>query len=259
MIGGGPAGMEAALVASSRGHDVVLFEKEDRLGGNLLVSSGPTFKDDWKRFLRYMLGQMDKSRVDTRLGVEATPEIVAAESPEEIVVAVGAEPAWPDLPGADSLGVAWAGDVMAGREMAGETFVVAGAGGMGKETALHLAWAGKKVEVVELPGGSGADQTANFINVIVLEDYLEEAGVRVRSHLVLDEITTSGAIVCGQDGPVQMLTADRVVLAPPLRARAGLVAELSALAEEVHVIGDCKSPRILFNAIHEGFDAALDM
>lgn len=259
VVGGGPAGMEAAAVAAERGHDVVLFEKGAQLGGNLLVSSGPAFKDDWKAFLRYLLRRVDAAGVAVRLGVDATAETVAAESPDEIVVAVGAEPAWPDVPGARGLNVLWAGDVMAGRSLAGQTVVVVGTGGMGKEAALHLASTGKRVEVVEMPGGVADDQTANFINVIVLEDYLEEAGVRVRSHLVLSEVQDGAVIVRGADGQEETLPADAVVLAPPLTRRADVAARFEGLAEEVHMVGDCKSPRILFNAIHEGFEAALSI
>jgi NADPH-dependent 2,4-dienoyl-CoA reductase/sulfur reductase-like enzyme len=259
VVGGGPAGMEAASVAASRGHAVVLFEKTDRLGGNLLASSGPSFKDDWKLFLQYLLRQVEKSGADVRLGTEATTEAVAAEHPDEIVVAVGAEPIWPEVPGSRGTNVVWTGDVMGGLEIAGDTVVVVGTGGMGKEAALHLAQQGKKVRVVELHGGSGADPTANFINVIVLDDYLEEAGVEVDAGLTLLEVTSGDVVVRDQEGRDRNLPAEAVVMAPPLAPRAELAVDFSGLAEEVHLVGDCRGPRILFNAIHEGFEAALEI
>ncbi len=143
VVGGGPAGMETALIASSRGHDVTLFEKEDRLGGNLWAASGPAFKDDWKLFLEYLLRQMEKSTVKTSLGTEATAQLVQAEAPDEVVVAVGAEPVWPEVPGIDGAAVFLAGDVMKGQEVPGDRVVVVGDGGMGQETALHLAITGQ--------------------------------------------------------------------------------------------------------------------
>jgi len=257
VVGGGPAGMEAAAVAAVRGHDVVLFEKGEQLGGNLLLASGPSFKDDWKLFLRYLSRQVEKSGVVVRLGTEATPKSVAAEHPDEVVVAVGAKPVWPDVPGSRDPHVFWAGDVLGGQPIKSETVVVAGAGGMGKEAALHLAQQSKKVEVIELPGGSEADQTANFINVIVLDDYLEEADAKVHTNLVLQKITKGDVTVYGGDGEEQVLPADAVVLAPPLASRTAAADAFSGIADEVHVIGDCKAPRILYNAIHEGFEAAI--
>ncbi len=259
VIGGGPAGMEAALMASSRGHEVTLLEKEDRLGGNLAFSSGPDFKADWKRYFEYLRRQMEKSAVNIQLGVEATPALIKAQAPDEIVVAVGAEPVWPDLPGSHSPNVFWAGDVMGGRQVAGDKVVVAGSGGMGMEAALHLAQQGKRVEIVELPGGSGADATANFINVIVLRDQLEDFGVRLHSDLVLEEIQYGKVAAQDGAGEEQTLTAESVVLAPNLCSRAGVVAKFLALADEVHVVGDCKAPRILFNAVHEGFEAGISI
>lgn len=259
VVGGGPAGMEAAMVAASRGHDVTLFEKEDQLGGNLLTSSGPAFKGDWKTYLEYLLRQMDKSGVKVRLGTEATAGLVAAEAPDEVVVAVGAEPAWPDLPGVRSPNVLWAGDVMRGQQAAGHRIVVAGAGGMGLEAALHLAQQGKQVAIVELPGGSEADHTVNFVDVMVLEDQLEDFGVRVLTGVVLEKILYGKVAARDAAGEEQELAAESVVLAPNLRSRRAVVQKFVGVADEVHIVGDCRAPRILFDAIHEGFEAALEM
>jgi hypothetical protein len=130
---------------------------------------------------------------------------------------------------------------------------------MGKEAALHLAQQSKQVEVVELPGGSEADQTANFINVIVLDDYLEEAGAEVHTELVLRNIVKDSVAVRGGDGKERTLSAEAVVLAPSLVPKTATADALSGIVDEVHVIGDCKAARILYNAIHEGFEAAISM
>jgi 2,4-dienoyl-CoA reductase-like NADH-dependent reductase (Old Yellow Enzyme family)/thioredoxin reductase len=259
IVGGGPAGMEAALVASSRGHNVTLFEKEGRLGGNLLAAAGPDFKADWKRYVDYILRQMAASRVDVRLDTAATAELVKAEGPDEVIVAVGAEPVMPDLPGVDRANVFLAADVMKGAAVPGKNVVVAGDGGMGMEVALQLARQGKQVAIVELPGGSAGDQTVNFVDVVVLQDYLDEYGVRPRKGQVLKEVG-EGKVVVGEDqGQESALPADAVVLAPVLRPRTEAVQALLDSAPEVHVVGDCRQPRILFNAVHEGFEAALEI
>jgi 2,4-dienoyl-CoA reductase-like NADH-dependent reductase (Old Yellow Enzyme family)/NADPH-dependent 2,4-dienoyl-CoA reductase/sulfur reductase-like enzyme len=259
VVGGGPAGMEAALVASSRGHKVTLFEKEGRLGGNLLAAAGPDFKADWKRYVDYILRQMAASAVEVRLGVEATPEKVKAEAPDEVIVAAGAEPVLPDVAGVGAANVYLAGNVMKGAAVPGKSVVVAGDGGMGMEVALQLARQGKQVAIVELPGGSAGDQTVNFVDVVVLQDYLDEYGVRPRKGQVLKEVRDGIVVVSEEQGQQSELAADAVVLAPVLRARTEVVEALLDSAPEVHVVGDCRQPRILFNAVHEGFEAALEI
>jgi len=260
VVGGGPAGMEAALVASSRGHNVTLFEKEGRLGGNLLAAAGPDFKADWKRYVDYILRQMAASRVDVRLGTAVTFEQVKAEAPDEVIVAVGAEPVLPDVPGIDRPNVFLAADVMKSTAaVPGKNVVVAGDGGMGMEAALYLARQGKQVAIVELPGGSAGDQTVNFVDVVVLQDYLDEYGVRPRRGQVLKEVGEGKVVVSEEQGQQSELAADAVVLAPVLRARTELVDALLDSAPEVHIVGDCRQPRILFNAVHEGFEAALEI
>ena len=259
VVGGGPAGMEAALVASSRGHSVVLFEKEDRLGGNLLAAAGPDFKADWKRYVEYVMRQMAASSVDVRLGTAGTAEAIRALAPDEVIVAVGAEPLMPNVAGADAAGVFLAADVMKGAAVPGEDVVVAGDGGMGMEAALQLARQGKRVALVELPGGSAGDLTVNFVDVVVLQDYLDEYGIRPRKGQVLKAVKDGKAVVSDESGQDVELPADAVVLAPVLRARTDIVDSLLGTAEEVRVVGDCREPRILFNAVHEAFEAALEI
>ncbi|MFH1834254.1 MAG: FAD-dependent oxidoreductase, partial [bacterium] len=175
VAGGGPGGMQAAIVAAERGHDVVLFEKSARLGGNLIAASGPAFKDEMKRFLAYLVRRVGVLPIDVRLGAAADAASVIGEGADRLVVAVGAEPAFPDIPGLNTGSVAWAGDVCAGLVETGSRVVVAGGGGIGCETALHLARKGKKVVVVEMLDEPALD--FNFINRGMLVELVAEAGV----------------------------------------------------------------------------------
>ncbi len=259
VVGGGPAGIEAALVAASRGHDVILYEKDERLGGNLLAASGPDFKADWKRYADYLLRQVAGSKVQVRTRVEATPEMVRADAPDVVIVAVGAFPVLPDVPGLAWPRVTLAADVLRGATVTGDKVVVAGDGGMGLEAALELARRGKKVAVIELPGGSERDQTVNFVDIVVLQDLLDEFGIRPRKGVVLTEILEDTVAVVESTGRAAELPADAVVLAPHLAARSDVVAGFADAASQVYVVGDCREPRVLLNAIHEGFEAALEI
>ena len=257
VVGGGPGGMQAALTATARGHDVVLFEKEDRLGGNLVVASGPPFKDDMKRFLDYLLNQIEKSPTLVRLGTNATAEVVAAESPDALVIAVGAEPAVPPIPGIELPLVAWAQDVFTSKASVGETVVVAGGGGVGCEAALYLARQGKKVTVVEMMDQPALD--FNFVNRPLLLELLDEEGVRVLPGTVVECITEDGATVVDLNGARTELRADTVVASLGMTPRAGLVDELCSCAPIVHVIGDARRPRQIIDAVREGFEAVVEL
>jgi NADPH-dependent 2,4-dienoyl-CoA reductase/sulfur reductase-like enzyme len=152
-----------------------------------------------------------------------------------------------------------AAEVLKGSTAHGDKVVVAGDGGMGLEAALELARRGKKVAVIELPGGSAKDQTVNFVDIVVLQDYLDEFGIRPRRGVVLAEVLEDTVTVVDREGRAAELPADAVVLAPHLAARSELAARFADAAPEVHVIGDCREPRVLLNAIHEAFETALEI
>jgi 2,4-dienoyl-CoA reductase-like NADH-dependent reductase (Old Yellow Enzyme family)/NADPH-dependent 2,4-dienoyl-CoA reductase/sulfur reductase-like enzyme len=259
VVGGGAAGMEAALVASSRGHDVVLFEREPRLGGNLAVSSAPVFKGDQKRFLTYLLREIDRSDVKVRVATEATPESIKAETPDELILAVGAEPVGLDVPGADRANAVWAADVFTGKEVTGQRVVVAGSGGIGLEAALILAGQGKQVEVVEIPGGSAQDGTVGIVDFRLLLELLEERGIRPRSGWVVDRVDQGMVTLTNDAGRTSMIAMDSLVLATNRRPHAETVEALETCAPRCQIVGDCKAPRILYDAIHDGFEAALEL
>jgi NADPH-dependent 2,4-dienoyl-CoA reductase/sulfur reductase-like enzyme len=263
IVGGGPGGMEAAVIACSRGHEVVLFEKAPQLGGNLAVSSAPEFKYDMRRFLDYLLRQVGKSGAMVKLGTEATPELIKAEDPDDLILAVGAEPVGLEIPGwrrEDVSGLlVWAADVFPGQAKVGRRAIVVGNGGIGLEAALVLAGRGAQVEVVQVPGGSAQDQTVGLVDLLLLPELLEEQGVRLRSGWVLESLGVGSVGVGDKDGRKEEILADTVVLATNRRPRSEVVEALRSSAEEVHVVGDCKAPRILYYAIHDGFEAALEL
>ncbi|MBC7294241.1 MAG: FAD-dependent oxidoreductase, partial [Thermoleophilia bacterium] len=246
VVGGGPAGLQAALTAAERGHEVVLFEKSGRLGGNLYVASRPPFKDEMKRFLAYLEGRVAALPVDVRLGTEATPGMIKALAVDELVVAVGAEPLRPPIPGLESPHVVWAGDVFADAAPVGERVVVAGGGGVGYEAALHLARQGKKVTVVEKLEAPALD--FNFINRSMLLELLAQAEVEILAGTTVTAVTTNGVMVTNATGRTSELQAETVVHALGMRPRTEAAEALVGAAPRVHLVGDCVRPRLLIDA-----------
>lgn len=257
VLGGGPAGMQAAIAASERGHKVVLFEKASRLGGNLFVASRPRFKDEMKRFHDYLVRYTAELPIEVRLGTAAQPDLVAAEAADCVVVAVGAEPARPDIPGLAESKIPWAGEAFADMAEVGEQVVIAGGGGVGCECALHLARKGKKVTVVEMLDEAALD--FNFINRGMLLDFLAEEGVELRTGTRVAAVSETGVTVVNSSGAEVELRADTVVSALGMTPRAALADSFAGTAPLVVAVGDCVKPRLIIDAVREGFHAVAEL
>ncbi len=260
VVGGGPGGMEAAQVASSRGHQVTLYEKEENLGGALSVATAPPFKKDMKRYLEWMIQQTHKAPgVKIKSGTEATADTIKTEKPHVLILAVGATPQTPKITGATGSNVVSASEVLAGEVEVAEKVIVVGAGMTGCETSLLLAQQGKKVMIIDMLGELEIAQDVPILNRIGLMGLLHKHGVDIRTELKLEEITDKGVIVIHKDKRRHELTADTVVLSLGYKPRSETVKTLQGLAPEVYIIGDCSNPRNLMAAIHDGFNVAVEL
>ena len=254
VVGGGPAGMEAARVAALRGHQVTLWEKEKALGGSLIPGSVPDFKGEYKRLLDYLATQIRKLGVTLELGKEATPERIKAMRPDVVFIATGGTPILPNIPGIQNRNVVTAVDLLLGKGEAGESVVILGGGLVGSETALHLARKGKKVTLVEMLDRIASTMfSANRAHLLHL---LEESGVKSYTHTAATEITAEGMIVRGRDGKEILLKADTIVIAAGFESRQGHWESLRDTVPEVYPIGDYAKPQVVQNAIWEGFRIA---
>ena len=256
VIGGGPGGMQAALEAAERGHDVVLFEKEEKLGGQLFYADYVWFKKDMKRYREYLIHQVDKAKIDVRLGIQATPKIVAMEYPDTVIVAVGADPLIPPIPGVDHDNVITAVDMYGHEELVGDKVVIIGGGMVGCETALHLTSKGKTVELVEM--GEMLAPDGIFTERIHTLDYMdkdEHLSYYVETTCVA--IQDNGVVVKDAQGNQRTLQADTVVLAVGMESRNEERDQYKNIAFDVINIGDCVKPRNVHDAVAEGFNAAL--
>ena len=256
VVGGGPAGIQAALTASCRGHEVVLFEKSGVLGGNLILASGPSFKDDMKRYLDWLVRQAQKDpNITIMLQSEATPDVVKEERPDAVIIAVGADPLLPDALAKDRSNVVWAGDVHTDKASTGETVVVAGGGLTGCEAALHLAQNGKKVTIIDMLDF----RTLTVDTPRLLITMLEEKGVKFLTEVKLDEITDKEVIIIDKKWNRTAIPADTIVLSLGFTPRKGVMDAFHDIVPDVHFIGDCRKPKDLKQAIHDAFLVAVEL
>jgi 2,4-dienoyl-CoA reductase-like NADH-dependent reductase (Old Yellow Enzyme family)/thioredoxin reductase len=261
VIGGGPAGMEAARTAAGRGHKVILFEKQGRLGGTLTEAAAMPFKHDMKVYLDWaQRATLGTPGLDIRLSTEATVEAIRAEHPDVLILAVGAFPTVPDVPGIDQENVVWAGDVHREGLEIGDEVLVVGAGMVGCEAALGLAQSGKLVTLIDMLPFDGIALDVHPISRMALLDMLQSASVVIKTQTKLESITPTGAIVSRGDGGWAEIPCHSVVLALGVTPRHEVVRLLDGLAEDVHVIGDCRRRGgNLRHAITDGFNAAIDI
>ena len=253
VVGGGPGGMEAARIASLRGHKVTLWEKGDALGGNLIPASVPEFKQEYRSLVKYLSTQIKKLGVNIELAKEATVERIQAMKPDVVFIATGSKPIIPDASGIEKRNVLVAVDLLLGKREAGQSVIVIGGGLVGCETALHLAQKGKKVIIVETLNDILGDTFR--INRTHLEKLLGDAKIKILTSIKVLEITDDGLIIANEHGE-KMLRADTVVLAVGFKAERSLLETLNGQIPQVYEVGDCVEPRKVINAIWEGFRKA---
>ena len=272
VVGGGPAGMEAALVAALRGHKVVLYDKESKLGGSLPMAAlvKGFHREDILALVSYYKTQLAKLGVDTRLGKEVNRSVVSEDKPDVLIIATGGSHDVPELPGVDKPQVVTSKALH--RQLKsymrfipprllrpltkawmplGKRVVIMGGDLQGCQTAEFLVRRGRKVTIVDTAEEIGE----GLLNVYVkphLLDWLEARGVTMLSGVKYEEITDHGLTITTKEGKKQTLEADTIVTALPLLPNTGLLQSLKGSAPEVHTIGDCREPRLIVDAVADG-------
>jgi len=251
VVGGGPAGMEAARVAALRGHKVTLWEKESRLGGQLVQAAIPPYKDRIAPMARYLETQLQKISVSVQTGKEATAAAVTESKPDVVVVATGVRTFTPDIPGLDKTRYVEVGDVLEGKAKVGDRVAIIGGELVGCETAEFLADRGKQVTVMrrgpEMATSVGPSNRAFFLSRLL------DKGVTLLREVKYNSVGPEGVNITTKDGEERTIEADTVVLAAGSVPDNALYEDIKGKISEVYSIGDCVEPRTIRDAISEGF------
>jgi len=254
VVGGGPAGMEAALGAAECGHDVILAEKSSELGGMLKTAWHPEFKKDIKRFVEVLSRRISKyENIRVSLNTAVTPAYIKEIAPDSVIVAIGAEPIVPDIKGVSLPHVILSTEIH--EKGTGNNIVFIGGGMVGCEEGLHAAkYEGKNVTIIEM--SDTLAKNAPFIHYISILSELEQLqNLKVLTETTCKEIRPDSVVAIGPDGNEQIIHADTVVLSAGMNPKTNEAWNLYGIASQTSIVGDCKKPARMNEAVADGYFA----
>lgn len=255
IAGGGPGGLEAAATAAARGHQVILAEKSDSLGGLLKFTDYDSLKADLKRLKDHLIYRVEHSDVEVRLNTEVTPELVAEIKPDALFLALGSTPVVFPLPGIET--AQHATTAYTNLDALGKTVAVMGGGLVGCETALFLAETGRDVTIIEMQNDVAPD--ANWMHRVgMLQSFAQQKNLHVKTGLRCMAVTDEGVETQDKDGNTVVIPAESKVYAFGQRSVAA--DKLMALdVPVIRIIGDCHQVGKTNGAIFDGYHAAMDL
>lgn len=254
IVGGGVAGCEAARVLALRGHKPVIYEKSDRLGGNLIPGGAPDFKEDDLALVAWYEHTLKELKVEVNLNSEVTPELVKISGADAVIIATGSKPKLFNL--GDKKKVFAAADVLIGKADAGEKVVIVGGGLVGCELALDLAHKGKKVTIVELMNKLlSLNGPLCHANSEMLERLIPFNGIEVLTSSKVISTTDAGVLI-DVNGTTREIEADSVVLAVGYSSQDSLYEELKYEIADIHLVGDARKVANIMYAIWDAYEVA---
>ncbi|NQT30831.1 MAG: FAD-dependent oxidoreductase [Deltaproteobacteria bacterium] len=272
IVGGGPAGMETARVAALREHEVILYEKEPKLGGSMLLAAMVKGfdREDILGLVGYFKIQINKLGVDVRLGKEVNRSVIEEVKPDVLVIAAGGAHDIPEIPGIDRRNVVTSCALhrrlksyqrLFGPKVLrwltqfwmpiGKRVVIMGGNIQGCQTAEFLVRRGRKVTIVDTTQEIGDGLLEMYVKPHLL-DWLDRKGVTMMPGVKYEEITDKGLTITNKEGKKQTIEADTIVTAMPLLPNTDLLKSLEGSVPELYAIGDCKEPKLIVDAIGDG-------
>jgi 2,4-dienoyl-CoA reductase-like NADH-dependent reductase (Old Yellow Enzyme family)/thioredoxin reductase len=259
IIGGGPAGMKAAVDLTDRGHAVTLFEAGSELGGATKHADYVDFKWPLRDYRSYLIRQMEKRGIDVRLAMRATPGMIRAMGFDAVIAAVGAVPTVLGAPGADGSGgveITFAQEAIADPDSLGGNVCVIGGGEVGMETGMHLARLGREVTVLEMRDELAADTTLIHYRTMFVEAWESIETLHPITNARVTGIRDGRVYYVGADGAERGVAADSVVMAVGMKARRDEALSFYGTAGRFFAIGDCTRPATIHEAVRQAFAAA---
>ena len=256
VIGGGPAGMKAAIDLCDRGHQVTLFEAEDHLGGAMYHADFVDFKWTLKQFKDYLIAQVGKRPIDVRLNTRATPEGIAAEGFDVVLAALGASPALPSIPGIDGPQVVTGVAALLDPDALGRDVAVIGGGEVGVETGMHLARRGHQVTVLEMRDTLAADATIMHFRTMFQAAWEAIPAFHSLCGVTVTAVTAEGVRCRDREGQERLIPARSVVVSTGMVPRREEALAFYDSGARLFCIGDCTGPATIVKAMRDAFAAA---
>lgn len=253
IIGGGPAGLNAAIAAKKRGHDVTLWDKNSKLGGELLVAMCPPGKGEFSTYVGALTKEVENLGVNVTLNKEAAADEILAFGADKVILATGAVPTRPEIPGIHGANVVDARDVLLGDEMPEGRIIVAGGNEVAIETAMYLADR-ERGDIKIVLRGDKIGKSVHACRIGYMRKFLDERYVEIVNHTQIKEITADG-VIAEENGKEITIPCEAVVTALGYHPKNDLVAKLQSLGDRLVTVGDVNACRDAMDAASEGYEA----